>query len=93
MLNPRPEIVFPPAYSVGAAELTDPRLASAVLATVALALDYTRIATEHAVRTAADAAEETQWERDRPADVSWRKWARRKRNERDARRSGSVDGP
>ncbi|MFB8236299.1 hypothetical protein ACFC58_07065 [Kitasatospora purpeofusca] len=51
--NPRPELGFPVAYVVAAADLRDPRFSSAVLAAVGLALDYAVIAT----RCAAQAAE------------------------------------
>ncbi|MFD7663537.1 hypothetical protein [Streptomyces sp. NPDC059788] len=92
MRNPRPDIRFPTAYSAAAAALDDSRLASAVLATVALALDYMRIATEHAGPHAADAAEEAQWERDRPKGIPRSRWQQQKRAERAARR-GEPETP
>ncbi|MFE3629517.1 hypothetical protein [Streptomyces goshikiensis] len=85
VFNPRPEIIFPAAFSAAAASLDDPRLASAVLATVALALDYARIATGRAGRQAAEAAEEAQWERERPEGMRRSKWLREMRAARDAR--------
>lgn len=83
MTNPRPEIFFPAAYSVATADRSDPRFASAVLATVARALDYARISTGCAERQGRLAAEEVRWESERPDDVSQRKWLRLKRAERD----------
>lgn len=83
--NPRPELIFPAAFSAAAADQGDPRFASAVLATVAKALEYARIATPHAQTRAAEAAEEAQWERERPEGTSRLRWMRAKRAERDAR--------
>ncbi|WP_332758300.1 hypothetical protein [Streptomyces sp. MT206] len=83
LANTRPELVFPAASSAAAADTGDPRFASAVLATVARALEHARIATAEATRRAATAAEEAQWERERPDGVSRLKWLRLKREERD----------
>ncbi|MEU1824204.1 hypothetical protein ABZ502_17475 [Streptomyces abikoensis] len=88
----RPEIVFPPAVCAAAADLTDPRLASAVLATVARALDYAKIATGHASERAAEAEEEAQWERERPEGVSRGRWLRQKQAERAARKETPGGG-
>ncbi|MEU7162034.1 hypothetical protein AB0A98_37320 [Streptomyces chrestomyceticus] len=77
--NNRPEVLFPEAFSAAAADQDDPRFASAVLATVALALDYARIATGHAGQQAAEAA---QRERERPKGVSRTEWMRQKQAER-----------
>ncbi|QKZ20301.1 hypothetical protein [Streptomyces chartreusis] len=86
MTNPRPELVFPAAYTVATADRSDPRFASAVLVTVAMALDYARLATEQASRQALLAADEVRWESERPPGVSQRKWLREKRAQRDAAR-------
>ncbi|MBD0746667.1 hypothetical protein [Streptomyces sp. CBMA152] len=85
MTNQHPELAFPPAYNAAAEDLNDPRLASAVLATVAHALDHVRIATEHAGPHAAQTAEEAQWERERPKGIPRSTWMRQKRAERDER--------
>ncbi|MFG2986190.1 hypothetical protein ACGFYQ_33900 [Streptomyces sp. NPDC048258] len=82
-----PEVLFPAAYAVAAADRDDPRFASAVLATAAKALDHARIATAQAGQSAAQAAEELQWERDRPEGVRRSAWLRQKRAEREAARS------
>ncbi|MFH8792223.1 hypothetical protein [Streptomyces sp. NPDC017941] len=84
--NPRPEITFPAAFAVAAADRTDPRFASAVLATVAKALAHARLATEHAGTHAEQAADEVRWERERPAEISQRRWLQKKRAQRDAAR-------
>ncbi|MGK4581764.1 hypothetical protein [Kitasatospora sp. HPMI-4] len=55
MTNPRPEVIFPAAYVVAAADKQDPRFASAVLAGVGLALDYASAAT-HLAGQVAEAA-------------------------------------
>jgi hypothetical protein len=82
MTNPRPDMLFPAAFSAAAADPADPRYASAVLATIGKALDCARIATAHAGRRAAEAAEEQRWERERPAGTTRVAWLRRKREER-----------
>ncbi|MFD5819371.1 hypothetical protein [Streptomyces sp. NPDC127038] len=58
MANPRPEVVFPAAYAVATADSSDPRFASAVLATVGRALDHVRIASGHAQGRTETAAQE-----------------------------------
>ena len=75
---------FPAAFAVAAADQHDPRFAAAVLSTVAKALAYARVATEHAGVQAGRAADEVRWESERPAGVSPRKWLRDKRAQRDA---------
>ncbi|MEU5137018.1 hypothetical protein [Streptomyces californicus] len=56
MTNPRSEMAFPAAFAVAVADRTDPRFAAAVLSTVAKALTYARLATEHAAAQAEKAA-------------------------------------
>ncbi|MFB6984656.1 hypothetical protein ACNPQN_39085 [Streptomyces sp. NPDC056297] len=51
---------------------------------MAKALAYARLATEHAVAQAGQAADEVRWESERPPGVSPRKWLRDKRAQRDA---------
>ncbi|MGW3932476.1 hypothetical protein ACWECC_30905 [Streptomyces microflavus] len=84
MVNSRSEMGFPAAFAVAAADQHDPRFAAAVLSTVAKALAYARVATEHAVVQAEKAADEVRWESERPAGVSPHKWLRDKRAQRDA---------
>ncbi|MFI1204803.1 hypothetical protein ACH4VR_36145 [Streptomyces sp. NPDC020883] len=81
--NSLPEIEFPPAHAVAAADQQDPRFASAVLATVAKALVFARMATERAGVHAGLAAEEIQWAAECPPDMSLRRWLQQKRRERD----------
>lgn len=83
MINSRAEVVFPDAFAVAVADQHDPRFAAAVLSTVAKALAYARLATEHAVVQAERAADEVRWESERPAGISPRKWLRDKRAQRD----------
>ncbi|WP_274036668.1 hypothetical protein [Streptomyces sp. MMBL 11-1] len=87
MTNPRPDMVFPTAFAVAVADRADPRFAAAVLSTVAKALTHARLATEHAAAQAQQAADEVQWESERPAGVSPRTWLRDKRAQRDAAES------
>ncbi|KAB7835562.1 hypothetical protein [Streptomyces mobaraensis] len=91
-LNQRPEMIFPTAYTVAPADCSDPRFASAVLVTVGMALDYARIATQHAVRHAAEAAEVVRWGRECPQGTRLSKWLREKKNERSAAHHGSAGG-
>jgi hypothetical protein len=84
MINSRAEMAFPDAFAVAVADQHDPRFAATVLSTVAKALAYARLATEHAVVQAQQAADEVRWESERPAGVSPRKWLRDKRAQRDA---------
>ncbi|MFD3422633.1 hypothetical protein [Streptomyces decoyicus] len=84
MTNSRAEMAFPTAFAVAVADQQDPRFAAAVLATVAKALAYARLATEHAGAQAEQAADEVRWESERPAGVSQHKWLRGKRAQRDA---------
>jgi hypothetical protein len=76
--NPRPQMLFPAAYVAAPEERDDPLFTSAVLAACGLALDYALTATARATRQGAQAQRVRAWERDRPADVSWRSWKRRK---------------
>ncbi|RLU82528.1 hypothetical protein CTZ27_29810 [Streptomyces griseocarneus] len=93
MLNQRPELSFPAAYNVATADRSDPRLASAVLVTVGMALDYARIATQQAVQHAADAGEVVQWGRECPEGVRMSKWLRERKNARNAaHRDGTAGG-
>ncbi|MFJ1647955.1 hypothetical protein [Streptomyces sp. NPDC088258] len=85
MANGRPDIVFPTAYTVATADPDDPRFPGAVLATVAKALDYARIATVTAGDRAAEAAEEVEWERQRPEGMGRLKWRRQLQDAREAR--------
>ncbi|MFE4309200.1 hypothetical protein ACFRR6_24485 [Streptomyces sp. NPDC056891] len=82
--NPRPELIFPAAFTAAAADRDDPRFTSAVLATVMKALDYARHATEDAGHRAREADQEAQWVRERPANIRLSTWLRQKRAERDA---------
>ncbi|MFK0142467.1 hypothetical protein [Streptomyces murinus] len=84
MTNPRAEIAFPTAFAAAAADQADPRFAAAVLSTVAKALAYARLATEHAAVQAERAADGVRWESERPEGVSQRAWLRDKRAQRDA---------
>lgn len=84
MANSRAEMAFPAAFAVAAADRNDPRFAAAVLSTVGKALGYARLATEHAVVQAEQAADEVRWESERPEGINPRKWLRDKRAERDA---------
>lgn len=52
MTSPRSEMAFPAAF----ADRADPRFAAAVLSTLAKALTYARLATEHAAAQAEKAA-------------------------------------
>ncbi|ATM24668.1 hypothetical protein SMD44_p10169 (plasmid) [Streptomyces alboflavus] len=76
-----PQIMFPAAHNAAAENLKDPRLASAVLATVAQALDFTQLATRLAAHKADAAAQEAQWRRECPTGMSVSQWLRRKRAE------------
>ncbi|MBD0734118.1 hypothetical protein [Streptomyces sp. CBMA29] len=87
MTNPRPDLLFPAVFNAAAADPEDPRFRSAVLATVGMALRCVTIATAHARQCAADAAEEVQWERERPEGTPPRAWRRRKLAERAAARA------
>ncbi|MEU5556365.1 hypothetical protein AB0H47_09585 [Streptomyces globisporus] len=78
-----PEIVFPAAPTVAAADMRDSRFASAVLATAAKSLLFARSATEHAKVQAGRAADEVRWAAECPPDVSLCRWLQRKRRERD----------
>ncbi|WP_331746149.1 hypothetical protein OG923_34665 (plasmid) [Streptomyces halstedii] len=84
MTNPRADMAFPTAFAVAAADQADPRFAAAVLSTVAKALTYARLATEHAAAQAEKAADEVRWESERPKGVSQRSWFKDKRAQRDA---------
>ncbi|MFJ4700461.1 hypothetical protein ACIP5N_22220 [Streptomyces sp. NPDC088768] len=84
MTNPRADMAFPVAFAVAVADRADPRFAAAVLSTVAKALTYARLATEHAAAQAERAADEVRWESERPEGVSQRSWFRDKRAQRDA---------
>ncbi|MDT9681051.1 hypothetical protein RND61_03005 [Streptomyces sp. TRM76323] len=84
MTNSRAETVFPDTFTVAVADQHDPRFAATVLSTVAKALAYVRLATEHAGAHAERAADEVRWESERPAGISPRKWLRDERAQRDA---------
>lgn len=86
-----PKAVFPSAHCVATADQSDPRFASAILATVAKALDYARITTAQAAAQAADAAEEVQWSREVPDGERPTKWLRAKRAERATLRAAAAD--
>ncbi|MFE7485168.1 hypothetical protein [Streptomyces sp. NPDC057552] len=84
MTNPRADMAFPTAFAVAAADRANPRFAAAVLSTVAKALTYARLATEHAAAQAERAADEVRWESERPEGVSQRSWFKDKRAQQDA---------
>ncbi|WP_331753815.1 hypothetical protein [Streptomyces sp. NBC_00826] len=84
MTNSRAEMAFPASFAVAVADQHDPRFAAAVLSTVGKALAYARLATEHAVAQAGQAADEARWESERPPGISQRTWLRDKRAQRDA---------
>ncbi|MEW1760399.1 hypothetical protein AB0393_28295 [Streptomyces cyaneofuscatus] len=93
MTDHRPELVFPAALAVATADTNDPRFASAVLATIAKALEFARIATGHAAVQAERAADEVRWESERPPGVRQAKWARDKRKEKAERDSATQASP
>ncbi|MFD3908980.1 hypothetical protein ACFXOL_29460 [Streptomyces californicus] len=92
VINHQAEMAFPAAFAVAVADQHDPRFAAAVLSTVAKALAYARLATDHAVVQAEQAADEVRWESERPAGVSRRKWSRNMRAQRNAATSPSRSG-
>jgi hypothetical protein len=87
MTNPRAEMAFPTAFAAAAADQADPRFAAAVLSTVAKALAYARLATEHAAVQAEQAADEVRWESERPEGVNPRTWLKDKRARRNTAKS------
>ncbi|MFJ5635055.1 hypothetical protein ACIQF5_20760 [Streptomyces goshikiensis] len=82
--NPRPEVIFPAAFTAAAADRDDPRFTSAVLATVAKALDYALLATRTVADRAREAEQDAQWRRECPEGIRPTAWLRQKRAERDA---------